>query len=79
VYLIYITQNKERKTMRNLNTKQKKMLKEMFELDEVFYCTDMNMKQYDKVHNVNPHENFDSNVDRYFEDLFNERKYHNAD
>jgi hypothetical protein len=63
--------------MRNLNAKQKKMLTEM--VDKGITLTwDMTNEQYETIYQVNPHECFGSNADRYMTDIFFERKYRNA-
>jgi hypothetical protein len=64
--------------MRNLNAKQKKILTEQFESYCIRTVEDLDEQEYDEVYNVNPHENFDSNADRFLYDLYIERKYPNA-
>lgn len=59
--------------MRNLTAKQKKELKRLFDQRRVTSCYDMTDKEYQYISNLNLHENFDHNADRYLSDLYFEQ------
>ena len=56
--------------MRNLNPKQKKLLTQVAKrMNYPTSVNDLPIYEYNTVFNVNPHENFDRNVDRFLFDL----------
>lgn len=56
--------------MRNLSASQKKELKKLFDQRRVTSCYDMSDAEYQRISNLNLHENFDSNADRFLSDLY---------
>ena len=57
--------------MRNLSAKQKKALKEWRETNHAdsIFTYDMDTETYDRIFNMNPHETFEANANRYMWDL----------
>ena len=55
--------------MRTLSVRQKKELMRLYNESGVKSCDDMTHDQYRRVSNLNLHENFDSNADRFLMDL----------
>ena len=55
--------------MRTLSVRQKNELLRLFNESNVRSCDDMTREQYNRVSNLNLHENFDSNADRFLMDL----------
>jgi hypothetical protein len=54
--------------MRQLNKKQKKLLKEQFDAG-VESVDDLPLKAYEAIKSINPHETFWQNADRFLSDL----------
>ena len=61
--------------MRNLNMRQKKMLTNFVNQHGVMNVDEMLEEDYQRIYEVNPHETFWSNANRFMIDLENERKY----
>ena len=56
--------------MRGLNKKQKKILMKLFINEDVSNTLDMTIDELMEIYEVNPHETFDTNVDRFLHDLY---------
>lgn len=55
--------------MRNLTSRQKKLLKEQFERNNVQSVDDLAPVLYEAIEGLNPHETFWQNADRFLSDL----------
>jgi hypothetical protein len=55
--------------MRQLTAKQQRLLKEQFKKNKIETVDELYPKVYDAIYNLNPHETFWQNADRFLSDL----------